>query len=90
MSEKYLDLAEKVLTETQSELTAQQIWNYAHLKGYTAGFRLSAKPWLSLVYYLKKETDFKRNADESEKRFSCIPGKESTALSAHHTQKAIW
>ena len=57
-----LRLAEKVLKETESTLTAQEIWRTAHSKGYVKAIMPDVKDaeiasltaWLSLSYHLSR------------------------------------
>ena len=54
---KYLELAQKVLAESQSELTARQIWDSALRRGYISDEAFGESPWVTLGRALSREVN---------------------------------
>ena len=70
---KYLDIAQKVLADSESMLTARQIWDSAVRREYVASDAFGICPWIALGSVLAREVHQHRHFSA----FGCSKGKQT-------------
>ena len=82
---KYLTIAQMVLADSKSMLTARQIWSYALHEGYAAIDEFGTSPWIALGSALSREINSNTLSD-----FGCFRGRQVYYYLIRIDQSPIW